>query len=500
MSAGPRSSFRLRLALQTILVAGVVVTVFGAGAWWYALEQQARNHDLRIAQEARRLWTQLIPRHREEDFTQAVKVTFERSELPVAVTIIWHSEGNPAVSITEPKLNETNRAQFVSYLPKGSNVVTQAADSQNSLRQARALSSEIRNVGAPRRPLMPEIRSPDFFTLKDPSGHWRFGAFSNPHYSVFVGLSENDLHAGARRSALWFAGAGALALLIAGLGAWWTSGRAIRPLDRIVAISNRMSAGNLNERIPLHAGDDREFTQLIHALNDMTTRLQDNFEQSARFTADASHELRTPLAVMQSTLNEALRAPSLDEAARERISIVLHQTSRLKHITHSLLLLSQADAGELPLKLERYDLSKDMDGLMEDAESLCQQAGLTFEKQIEPGVMVEADRALMHQVFQNLLSNAIKHNLPKGSVRVRLSNVENGARFEITNSSVEVSDEAKQRLFDRFFRAETSRRGEGFGLGLNIARELARANGAKLELIPTSAGTTTFAVTFAATP
>ena len=496
MSTAAHSSFRLRLALQTVFVAGVVVTAFGVGAWWYALDQQARNLDLRISHEAHRLWTQLIPRDRQEDFAQAVKATFGRGDLPVAVMVMWHTSGNPSVSITEPKLSETGRALFARYLPKGSTVVTQAVEAVNTPRQRRAFSSEATSVGTPIRPAMPEIRTPDFFTLKEAAGHWRFGAFSNPHYTVFVGLSENDLHAGARRSALVFAGAGALALCIAGLGAWWTSGRAIRPLDRIVAIANRMSAGNLDERIPLQLADDREFAQLIHALNDMTARLQGNFEQAARFTADASHELRTPLAVMQSTLNEVLRTPSLDEATRERISVVLHQTSRLKHITHSLLLLSQADAGELPVNRERYDLSKDLDGLMEDAESLCAGAGLIFEKQIQPGVVVEADRTLMHQVFQNLVSNAIKHNLPQGRVSVRLSNGESGPRFEITNTSAPVTDEARQRLFDRFFRAESSRRAEGFGLGLNIARELARANGAKLELISSAPGTTTFAVVF----
>ena len=98
-----------------------------------------------------------------------------------------------------------------------------------------------------------------------------------------------------------------LALLIAGVGAWLASGRAIRPLERIASISNRMSAGSLDERIPLHVGDDREFAQLIGSWNNMTARLRDSFEQAARFTADASHELKTPLAVMQTTLNETLR-------------------------------------------------------------------------------------------------------------------------------------------------------------------------------------------------
>lgn len=500
MNPARRPSFRFRLALQTVLVAGIVVTGFGAGAWWYAKDQRARNHDLRIAQAARRLWGQLTPRHREEDFVQAVRATFARDEVPVAVTIVWHVEGQPAATITGPKNDGAQRAAFLRYLPQGPAVVTRAIENDGPPRQARALSPEIGQAGAQRRPQMPEIRRSDFFTLRTAAGDWRYGTFSNPHYTVFVGLAENDLHAAARRAAAWFAGMGTLALLLAGLGAWWASGRAIRPLARIVAISNRMDAGNLDERIPLHARDDREFGQLIHALNNMTARLRDSFAQSARFTADASHELRTPLAVMQTTLNEILRAPSSDDDTRERLGVVLHQVSHLKQITHRLLLLSQADAGALPVKPERYDLSQDLAGPLEDAKSLCAEAGLAFEQAIEPAVFVEADRALMQQVFQNLVSNAIKHNRPDGTVRVQLSGSENGVKFEISNTSAELNDEAKRRLFERFFRTDTARRSDGFGLGLNIARELSRACGAKLKLAQSPAGTTAFVVTFASLP
>jgi len=494
MRADHRSSFRQRLTLQTLLVAGIAVAGFGAGAWWFALDQQARNHDLRIAQEARRLWVQLTPRHREDDFAQAVRTVFGEAGAGVAVVVIWHTEDRPSITITEPDSRELDRALFLRHLPNGPAVVTRPVDVDNSPRQARAFAPGMADVGTVRRPVMPEIRTPDFFTVQDTGRNWRFGAFSNPHYTLFLGLSEDELQADAHRTGLWFAGGGALALGIAGLGAWWAAGRAIRPLDRIASIANRMSAGGLDERIPLHRGDDREFSQLIASLNHMTARLRDHFEQAAKFTADASHELKTPLAVMQTTLNDTLRTESLDETTRERIGVVLHQVSRLKRITHSLLLLSQADAGELPVKPERYDLSSDLEGLMEDAESLCGAAGLTFDKQIEPGVFVVGDRALMHQVFQNLVSNAIKHNRPGGSVRVELRGGEPGAVFEITNTSAEVTEETRQRLFDRFYRAEASRRSEGFGLGLNIAFELARAQGAKLELLPTPAGTTAFSV------
>ncbi len=496
MSSAQPSSFRLRLALQTMLVAGIVVTGFGAGAWWFALDQQARNHDLRIAQEARRLWTHLTPRDREDDFAEAVEKIFGPGGVEVAVTVMWHTEGNALATLAGPALDDTHRSVLVAHLPRGSEVVKTAVDSGGTPRAARALLPGMGNVGSPRRPIMPEIRTPDFFTVKDAAAEWRLGAFSNPHYTVFVGLSRDALRAGARGTALWFAGGGVLSLGIAGLGAWWASGRAIRPVDRIVSLSNRMSAGNLAERIPLHEGDDREFVQLIGALNNMTTRLGRSFEQSARFTADASHELKTPLAVIQGTLNDVLRSEALDDESCKRVGVVLHQVSRLKHITHSLLLLSQADAGELPVRRERYDLSEELDGLMDDAEALCGSAGLTFEKHIEPGVFVEADRALMHQVFQNLVSNAVKHNLPGGGVWVRLGRDAAGVCFEIRNTCAAIPGEVKRRLFDRFYRAEASRSGDGFGLGLNIAFELARANGVRLELMPAGSGMICFFVTF----
>lgn len=93
MSFENPSSFRIRLTLQTMLVTGIVVAGFGAGAWWFALKQQARNHDLRIAQEARRLWTQLTPRHREEDFSQAVQKIFGRGDDGVAVSVLLAYRG-----------------------------------------------------------------------------------------------------------------------------------------------------------------------------------------------------------------------------------------------------------------------------------------------------------------------------------------------------------------------------------------------------------------------
>ena len=347
---------------------------------------------------------------------------------------------------------------------------------------------------------MPEIREPVFFTVKTADGGWRFGAFSNPHFTLFAGLALRDFHADARRAAWWYAAAGALGLGLAGIGAWWTSRRAMRPLDRIVATAQHLTASELDRRIPSGPRDDREFAQLIDVLNGMMDRLQTSFEQAARFTADASHELKTPLAVMQVTLHDALRRSTAGTGAHDELESLARECARLKGITHSLLLLSQADAGKLPLTRERYDLSRDLARLVEDADALCEQAGLRCEHEVAPGVHIDADRALMRHVFQNLLSNAVKYNRPDGLVKIALTAGDGHVEFTIANTGPGIPAEAQPRLFERFFRADAARTSEGAGLGLNIAYELARANGAELRLLESTDDQTRFEVQMPRSP
>ena len=468
MSARP--TLRLRLVIHTMLVAGVLVAAFGVGAWWYAQRQLARNLDLRVAEAARRLWTQLTPRHGSAEMREAAATVFGNATLDdggTAALVQSHVAGNPVIFATAG----TPDAGFPDRVASGEAVITTPDDSRPLERTPPA------QRGTLLRPQMPEIRDPVFFTTSTPNGEWRYVALSSPRYTVFVGLSTREFYAEVRRAAWSFAVAGAAGLLLAGLVAWWLAGRAMQPLQRVVSTAEKLSAAELDERIPIKPGDDLEFARLISALNEMIARLHASFQQAARFTADASHELKTPLAVMQATLHDAQRS-----GQPPPVESLIGEVSRLKSITQSLLLLSQADAGKLPVQRERYDLSTELAGIAEDAEALCADADLKCEHYIAPGIVSEADRALMRHVFRNLLTNAIKYNRPGGSVALSLRREGNAAIFLITNTGPGIPAEMQPRLFERFFRADRARQGEGTGLGLNIAAELAKANGARVEL------------------
>lgn len=119
-----------------------------------------------------------------------------------------------------------------------------------------------------------------------------------------------------------------------------------------------------------------------------------------------------------------------------------------------------------------------------------------LEHHIVPGIEVHADRSLMRQVFQNLLSNAVKYNRPQGRVTLGLARQDASVVFTLTNTGTAIPVENQSRLFERFFRGDSAhaRNTDGFGLGLNIATEFARANGAELRLVRSADDETVFEV------
>ncbi len=502
MNVSRHPTFRRRLALQTMLVSGVVLAAFGIASWWYARQQLARNLDFRITESANRLAPRLNQRSQPDLIRKAVQDLFgdlNRANSATALAIAENDE-NAATLFVAREVSASEVTDFKAHLPAFTRPALQSRESPPATTRGHtpppSEPGADRNVR--RAAPTPETREPIFFNTEIGGEAWRVGGFGYPRITVFVGLSLREYYAEARRTGWWFTVAAITGLGLAGLGAWWSSRRAMQPLERIVATAQALTAADLSQRIAIESRDHHEFVQLITVLNDMTSRLQQSFLQAARFTADASHELKTPLAVVQAMLHDALRqsAPGI---AHERLECVAREIARLKSITQSLLTLSQADAGKLPLQWEDYDLSADLQWLVEDAEVLCANAGLRQESKITSGLHIRADRTLMRQVFQNLLTNAVKYNRPAGLVRIELAERGGCAEFTITNTGSGIHAGSQARIFERFYRGDAARdRGnDGFGLGLNIAFELASANGADLCLIEAHEDAITFLVSIA---
>jgi signal transduction histidine kinase len=161
---------------------------------------------------------------------------------------------------------------------------------------------------------------------------------------------------------------------------------------------------------------------------------------------------------------------------------ILDEVRRLSTISRKLLLLAQADAGRLNLYLEPFDLSKALAELVEDTRMLAPQLQITSN--IEAGLIVPADGALLRQILHNLISNAIKYNVEQGWISFSAAAVRGGVEVEVANSSPGMENDERNKVFDRFYRADSAhdRKIEGVGLGLSVSREIARAHGGDLTL------------------
>jgi signal transduction histidine kinase len=224
----------------------------------------------------------------------------------------------------------------------------------------------------------------------------------------------------------------------------------------------------------------------------MLERLETSFHQAARFSADAAHELKTPLTVLQGQLESAIQqtAPGSDE--QQRYNALSEEVQRLKSIVQRLLLLARADARQLTLDVEPVDLSALLASAAEDIGIIAPQLGV--ETEIQPGITVAADRALLRQAIGNLTGNAVKYNEDTGFVRLRLEAGPQDVRVTISNTGPAIPDEERPRIFERFYRASNSRsrQVDGAGLGLSLAREIARAHRGDLFLDPTGKPLTSF--------
>ena len=255
--------------------------------------------------------------------------------------------------------------------------------------------------------------------------------------------------------------------------------RALLPVDKIAASAERISSQNLSERLPVaRTGDELE--RLSTALNHMIQRLDEAFQYSRRFMADASHELRTPLTVLRGELESYIQEPTL---APERLGSALEEVERLANIVEGLFAISRLDAGEAAAEWVKLDLARLTAATVDQMSLLAEDKNIQVTCAAAEPVWVEGDQARLKQVVVNLLDNAIKYTLQGGAVALTVSTIDSKAVLEVADNGVGIPAEALPRVFDRFFRVDKARSRElgGAGLGLSIVKSICAAHHGRVE-------------------
>ncbi|RVX45505.1 signal transduction histidine kinase [Nonomuraea polychroma] len=264
------------------------------------------------------------------------------------------------------------------------------------------------------------------------------------------------------------ASAAALVALL-GWGAWYGTGRVLAPVERIRSELEHFSAQDLSRRIDVPDTKD-EVAELATTVNGTLARLENAVERHRSFVSDASHELRTPIAGLLVRLESGLH--DLDE---KEWRAAIRDAQRLSDIVHDLLLMARLDAGT-PMEQQRIDL-----GQLVEEEISQRPSRLPMTIDVEPGVHVRGSRLRLGRLLTNLLSNADRYGDSRVWISVRGHADE--AVVEVRDDGPGIPEEMRDRVFERFTRLEHSRSRDtgGSGLGLPIARDIARVHGGTLE-------------------
>lgn len=256
-------------------------------------------------------------------------------------------------------------------------------------------------------------------------------------------------------------------------------------------VSARMSAPV--EKLAVESEEERRQRARAEATLEMRNA---ELQRSARFSADASHQLKTPVTVLRAGLEELLAHENLSPAQSEQVAALVHQTYRLSSLIEDLLLLSRMDAGRLRLQLGPVDLRRLIEASLDDLSAVPDELELRVETDLPPSLRVLGEQRYTAIILQNLLENARKYNRPGGSIRLVAQSDGGQVCLRIANTGRVIPPAAQAQVFERFHRAAMAENVPGYGLGLNLARELARLHGGDLRLVRSDADGTEFAVTF----
>lgn len=251
----------------------------------------------------------------------------------------------------------------------------------------------------------------------------------------------------------------------------------LRPIDDVRRTARRLAAGEYDQRVPEPV--ELELAALATDVNALAETLETTERRRAELVAEVAHEMRTPLTTIDGYVEGIL--DGVFEASEETLTAIGEETARLKRLATDLGALSRADEG-FELHRSPIDLAGLAAGVAERLRPQFDDKGVALRVQSSARLIVEVDRDRITQVITNLLGNALTYTSMGGRVAVTTRPTSRGARVEVTDTGVGIAPDDLERVFDRFYRVRgLSRPAGGSGIGLTIARSIARAHGGDVE-------------------
>lgn len=273
-----------------------------------------------------------------------------------------------------------------------------------------------------------------------------------------------------------------LLVILAVLGGYLITGRALRPIKRIAQTARQISNGkDLGRRIALGDGRD-EIYALAAAFDHMLDRLQASFEREKQFASDASHELRTPISVVIAQCEYALEHAKSKEDCQEALEMVLSHARKMSGMIAQLLALTRAGQGREPLHMEKINLSELCLMVAEEQKEPASEKSIAIHTEIQPDISFLGDETLLMRMLINLISNAIQYGRENGTLTITLKQTEGQVSGSVNDDGVGISKEDLPRIWDRFCQVDPARSGGGAGLGLSMVQWIVQAHGGEISV------------------
>ena len=310
---------------------------------------------------------------------------------------------------------------------------------------------------------------------------YRIMAVRSPDGVVLVGIHTRRFVRDARHLARNVALALGVVTALTAVTGFVLARGSLRPIAAITATARRISGANVDERIPTTGSGD-ELDQLAATLNDMIARLHQSAERMRQFSADAAHELRTPLAALRSQIEVTLEKERMPAEYRTVLAGLVEEVERLADAVNGMLRLASSEAGIDPARRANVVLSELLDAVIEFFAPVAEEGQVELRREPCPNVVLSGDPTWLHQLFANLVHNALKYTAAGGRVTIDAAVENSQVWVRVRDTGVGIASGEQERIFARFHRLGARQDVPGAGLGLPIAREIARAHGGEIEV------------------
>jgi two-component system heavy metal sensor histidine kinase CusS len=297
---------------------------------------------------------------------------------------------------------------------------------------------------------------------------------ANDHFRIQVAQDRTEDERFMKQFAMLLAVVLALAVAASAIIAWSVTKRGLQPLGAMTRALQRIGPKQLHERVTA-VGWPRELQPLAVAFDDMLARLEASFVRLSQFSADIAHELRTPIGNIRGEAEVALTRSRSSEEYREVIESTIAECQHLGQIVENLLFLARTEAAEGHLHRTVFNGRAGIEKIAAFHEPVAEEQQLTIRCNGETTFV--ADEILFSRAVNNLVENAVRHTAPGGSIDISIADRNSSTEVAVRDNGCGIAPEHLHRVFDRFYRADSSRSSEGVGLGLALVKSIMDLHG-----------------------